>query len=182
MPLNEILAMPHFSNYTSGDPTDKLYIKNLPKDVTVEDFYYIYGRHFPDNKVMKRDLEIQIMARRMKGQAFLTFPTVAIAKQGLEETNGYFLRSKPIIVSFGKHSSHKGENGQQQEGKDEEQHDRMKKLDDETIVIEITEGDTEEMRRGTREDILTGDLISMGEEENLVMDLKDLFADNMREK
>jgi len=118
MPLSEILALPHFGNYAAGEPTDKLYIKNLPKDVTEQDFYWLYGKHFPDQRVMKRDLEIQIMSGRMKGQAFLTFPTVAIAKLALEETNGYYLRTKPIIVAFGKHSSNKEKSKTSDDGND----------------------------------------------------------------
>jgi len=102
IPLEQILANPKFKNYSAGEPSDKLYLKNLPKNVTVEDIYWIYGRHFPDEKVMKRDLEIQIMTGRMKGQAFLIFPTVAIAKQALQDTNGYLLRDKPIIAEFGR--------------------------------------------------------------------------------
>lgn len=30
-------------NYTAGDPTPVLYIKNLAKDVVVDDFYFIFG-------------------------------------------------------------------------------------------------------------------------------------------
>jgi len=49
---------------------------------------------------MKRDLEIQLLTGRMKGQAFLTFPTIDIAKHALMESNGYLLRDKPMIVEF----------------------------------------------------------------------------------
>jgi len=107
--LEQILANPKFKNYTPGAPTDKLYIKNLSKNVTIEDFYWVYGRHFPDDKVMKRDLEIQIMTGRMKGQAFLIFPTVAIAKAALEDSNGYLLKEKPMIVSFARSVGHTDE-------------------------------------------------------------------------
>ena len=30
-------------NYTAGNPASVLYIKNLAKDVVVDDFYYIFG-------------------------------------------------------------------------------------------------------------------------------------------
>lgn len=30
-------------NYTVGDPNANLYIKNLAKDVVVDDFYHIFG-------------------------------------------------------------------------------------------------------------------------------------------
>lgn len=30
-------------NYTAGTPAPVLYIKNLAKDIVVDDFYYIFG-------------------------------------------------------------------------------------------------------------------------------------------
>lgn len=30
-------------NYTAGNPSSVLYIKNLAKDVVAEDFYFIFG-------------------------------------------------------------------------------------------------------------------------------------------
>eukprot|EP00850_Spirogloea_muscicola_P002866 SM000011S19044 [mRNA] locus=s11:550035:553810:- [translate_table: standard] len=41
----EILAMPMFKNYSVGEPSDVLYVKNLAKDVTQEDLLHIYGKH-----------------------------------------------------------------------------------------------------------------------------------------
>jgi len=51
---------------------------------------------------MKRDLEIQIMDGRMKGQAFVTFPTILAAEEAVNQTNGYTLRGKPMVLSFSK--------------------------------------------------------------------------------
>lgn len=31
-------------NYTAGNPSLVLYIKNLAKDVVIDDFYYIFGK------------------------------------------------------------------------------------------------------------------------------------------
>ena len=31
-------------NYTAGNPAPVLYVKNLAKDVTADDFYYIFGK------------------------------------------------------------------------------------------------------------------------------------------
>ncbi|GER51171.1 RNA binding protein [Striga asiatica] len=39
---------------------------------------------------------------RMTGQAFLTFPTVKLARNGLNAVNGYLFISKPMIVQFGR--------------------------------------------------------------------------------
>ena len=38
----------------------------------------------------------------MKGQAFITFPKIEQAVKALEETNGYILNDKPIVVMFGR--------------------------------------------------------------------------------
>ena len=43
---------------------------------------------------------------RMKGQAFITFPSDETAEKALSSTHGYVLHAKPmIIVSFQFHSS-----------------------------------------------------------------------------
>lgn len=39
---------------------------------------------------------------RMKGQAFVTFPQVKQASEALEDTNGYILHDKPMVIAFGK--------------------------------------------------------------------------------
>lgn len=38
----------------------------------------------------------------MKGQAFITLQNDVQAKMALEETNGYILKDKPIVVQFAK--------------------------------------------------------------------------------
>lgn len=39
---------------------------------------------------------------RMKGQAFVTLPTVELAELALKETNGYIMKGKPMVVQFAK--------------------------------------------------------------------------------
>lgn len=39
---------------------------------------------------------------RMKGQAFVTFPSEKQASEALTDTNGYILNDKPMVVVFGK--------------------------------------------------------------------------------
>lgn len=39
---------------------------------------------------------------RMKGQAFVTLQNVEQAQRALEETNGYILKDKPMVVHFAK--------------------------------------------------------------------------------
>ena len=38
----------------------------------------------------------------MKGQAFITFPQVNQASEALEDTNGFILKDKPMVIAFGK--------------------------------------------------------------------------------
>lgn len=54
--------------------------------------YYLYFRY--DIRLMQEG--------RMKGQAFVTLQNVAQAQLALEETNGYILKDKPMVVQFGK--------------------------------------------------------------------------------
>lgn len=38
----------------------------------------------------------------MKGQAFITLQNVVQAQMALDETNGYILKNKPMVVQFSK--------------------------------------------------------------------------------
>ena len=38
------------------------------------------------------------MTGRMKGQAFVTFPSVELAREALNTLNGYIFKEKPIVV------------------------------------------------------------------------------------
>jgi len=44
------------------------------------------------------------MSGKMKGQAFVTFPTVEQASRALGETHGVKLGEKPMYVMYGKKS------------------------------------------------------------------------------
>ncbi|XP_042000282.1 U11/U12 small nuclear ribonucleoprotein 65 kDa protein-like isoform X2 [Salvia splendens] len=84
LPPEEILSLPKFKNYTAGDPTPVLYIKNLAKDVVVDDFYFIFGSFFGSIDAAKFNLAVKLMQEgRMRGQAFVTFPTVELARNAL---------------------------------------------------------------------------------------------------
>lgn len=55
-------------------------------------FYYLYSRY-----------EVRLMQEgRMKGQAFITLQNAVQAKMALDETNGYILKDKPMVVQFAK--------------------------------------------------------------------------------
>ncbi|KAL6514148.1 hypothetical protein OROHE_019135 [Orobanche hederae] len=106
LPPEEILSLPRFKNYTAGDPTSVLYVKNLAKDVVVDDFYFIFGSFFESVDAVKSSLGVKLMQEgRMRGQAFVTFPTVELARNALKVVNGYVFKGKPMVVQFGRSPS-----------------------------------------------------------------------------
>ncbi|XP_042381459.1 U11/U12 small nuclear ribonucleoprotein 65 kDa protein-like isoform X1 [Zingiber officinale] len=105
LPPEEILSLPMFKNYSPGDPASVLYIKNLAKDVVVDDFYFIFGSLFGSIEAARVGLTIKLMQEgRMRGQAFVTFPSVDLAQHALNLVNGYVFKGKPIIIQFGRNS------------------------------------------------------------------------------
>ncbi|OAY44413.1 U11/U12 small nuclear ribonucleoprotein 65 kDa protein isoform X1 [Manihot esculenta] len=102
----EILSLPKFKNYTVGNPTSVLYIKNLSKDMVPDDFFFIFGSLFGGIDAAKTGLSVKLMQEgRMRGQAFVTFPSVELAHQALNLVNGYVFKGKPMIIQFGRNPS-----------------------------------------------------------------------------
>ncbi|EEF36954.1 RNA binding protein, putative [Ricinus communis] len=102
----EILSLPQFKNYTVGNPASVLYIKNLSKDMVADDFFYIFGSLFGSLDAAKVGLSVKLMQEgRMRGQAFVTFPSVELAHQALNLVNGYVFKGKPMIIQFGRNPS-----------------------------------------------------------------------------
>eukprot|EP01090_Pellita_catalonica_P009349 TRINITY_DN20412_c0_g1_i1.p1 TRINITY_DN20412_c0_g1~~TRINITY_DN20412_c0_g1_i1.p1 ORF type:complete len:144 (+),score=23.21 TRINITY_DN20412_c0_g1_i1:55-486(+) len=95
--MSELLL--NFPTYTRGDPSKKLYIKNLAKTVTESDLQSI----FPDCA----DIKLMNPNSRLRGQAFLTFPTEQLATTALDTTIGSILKNKPIVISFGRTTTKK---------------------------------------------------------------------------
>ncbi|KAL1195362.1 U11/U12 small nuclear ribonucleoprotein 65 kDa protein [Cardamine amara subsp. amara] len=103
LPPQDILSLPMFKNYTAGNPSLVLYIKNLAKDVVIDDFYYIFGSQFGNMEAAKSSLGVRLMQEgRMRGQAFLTFPSVELAHRALNLVNGFVFKGKPMIIQFGR--------------------------------------------------------------------------------
>lgn len=102
----EILSLPMFKNYAAGNPAAVLYIKNLAKEVVADDFYFIFGSIFGSVDSAKSGLSVKLMQEgRMRGQAFLTFPSVELASNALNLANGYVFKGKPMIIQFGRNTS-----------------------------------------------------------------------------
>ncbi|KAF6983660.1 hypothetical protein CFC21_001799 [Triticum aestivum] len=103
LPTEEILSLPMFKNYTPGNPASVLYIKNLAKDVVHDDFYYVFGSVFESLDAARSGLSIKLMQEgRMRGQAFVTFPSVELAQRALNLAHGYAFKGKPMIIQFGR--------------------------------------------------------------------------------
>ncbi|XP_014237999.1 RNA-binding protein 40 [Trichogramma pretiosum] len=96
--------LPVFKNYHPGKPSNRLYIKNLAKQVEENDLHSIYRKYIlPDSNPGESEYNVRLMQEgRMKGQAFITLPNITQAQLALNETNGYILKEKPIVVQFAK--------------------------------------------------------------------------------
>ncbi|KAM7269202.1 hypothetical protein ACFE04_024699 [Oxalis oulophora] len=110
-PPEEILSLPMFKNYVAGDPSSKLYVKNLAKDVVEDDFYFLFGSLFGSTDEAKSCLTLKLYREgRMRRQAFVTFPSVDLAQHALNLVHGYELKGKPIIIQFRRNTSATEEN------------------------------------------------------------------------
>lgn len=89
---------PAFKNYQPGNPSQRLYIKNLHAKVTQLDLYRLFLKFIvlPDH-LDSFDI-VHMTKGRLRGQAFVTFPSIEIAERALQSTNGYMLQSRPMVV------------------------------------------------------------------------------------
>ncbi|EDV55543.1 RNA-binding region-containing protein 3 isoform X1 [Drosophila erecta] len=98
---SKLEALPVYKNYKTGDPSNKLYIKNLEKSVDEQQLRELYAKYTASS-----NLDIKVMQQgRMKGQAFVTFLEANnpdIIARALNETNGLLVHDKPMIVCYGK--------------------------------------------------------------------------------
>ncbi|CAI7996090.1 RNA-binding protein 41 [Geodia barretti] len=96
----QIKKLPHFANYSSGNPSSVLYIKNIHRKTTLDDLSAIFG-HWQDGVWPK----IRLLTGRLGGQAFAEFQDVGVASEALEAVNGYVVREKPLVISYGHQQS-----------------------------------------------------------------------------
>jgi U11/U12 small nuclear ribonucleoprotein 65 kDa protein len=109
MSYSDMKILPVFKNYHPGQPSLRLYIKNLAKSVTDQDVKRIY-RHYVENLTEEEQIgfDVRVMQEgKMKGQAFVTFPSIRIAETALSETNGFLLKEKPMVVQFARAANKK---------------------------------------------------------------------------
>jgi U11/U12 small nuclear ribonucleoprotein SNRNP65 len=94
-----------FKNYSEGEPTDRIYIKNLERKVVKEsELRTIFGRFVLDNNGNpKTDLDINLLlSGRMRGQAFVKFKNIETAQNALKGAHRYILHGKPMVIQFAK--------------------------------------------------------------------------------
>lgn len=99
---SDMKILPVFKNYHPGQPSMRLYIKNLAKTVTEQDVKRIYKRYVENlSEEEMIGFDVRVMQEgKMKGQAFVTFPSDRLAEAALHETNGFLLKDKPMVVQF----------------------------------------------------------------------------------
>ncbi|XP_016134550.1 RNA-binding protein 40-like [Sinocyclocheilus grahami] len=115
---DEMKKMSVFKNYEPGEPTCRLYVKNIAKQVEEKDLKFIYGRYIDISSEEERNMfDIVLMKEgRMKGQAFIGLPSERSAEKALKETNGYVLNDKPLVVQFARSAKPKQESADSKKG------------------------------------------------------------------
>ncbi|TRY89182.1 hypothetical protein DNTS_015763 [Danionella cerebrum] len=98
---DEIKKLSVFKKYDPGEPTCRLYVKNIARHVEEKDLKFIYGRYIDVSSEEERNMfDIVLMKEgRMKGQAFIGLPSERSAEKALNETNGFVLKDKPLVVN-----------------------------------------------------------------------------------
>ncbi|CAH1792254.1 unnamed protein product [Owenia fusiformis] len=111
---SEMKDLSVYKKYDPGEPTPRLYVKNIAKQTTDKELHYIYGRYVDwDNETETNMFDIRLMKEgRMKGQAFVTLPNQNIAQRALKDTNGYELNGKPLVVQFARSAKPKEGQGE----------------------------------------------------------------------
>ncbi|XP_035272190.1 RNA-binding region-containing protein 3 isoform X1 [Anguilla anguilla] len=115
---DEIKRMSVFKNYEPGEPTCRLYVKNIAKQVEEKDLKNIYGRYIDITSEAERNMFDVILMKegRMKGQAFVGLPNEKSAEKALRDTNGYVLHDKPLVVQFARSAKPKQDTNDPKKG------------------------------------------------------------------
>lgn len=96
--LEEIRKLPRFQNYSPGSENQVLYLKNLHYKVDIRELMALFCRFDEETCLVK----YRLLSGKLRGQAFVTLPSVQAATKALELCNGYVLRGKPVIIEYGK--------------------------------------------------------------------------------
>uniref|UniRef100_UPI00358FB6B4 RNA-binding region-containing protein 3 n=1 Tax=Myxine glutinosa TaxID=7769 RepID=UPI00358FB6B4 len=107
----EMTKLPVFKRYEAGEPTCRLYVKNLSKQTENKDLKYIFGRYVDFSLDVERNMfDIRLMKEgRMKGQAFVGLPSERVAEKALRDVCGFVLHGKPMVIQFARSARPKEE-------------------------------------------------------------------------
>uniref|UniRef100_S4RFZ6 RNA-binding region-containing protein 3 n=1 Tax=Petromyzon marinus TaxID=7757 RepID=S4RFZ6_PETMA len=100
-----------FKNYSAGEPTCRLYVKNLSRQVSEQDLKHIFGRYVDfSSDVEKNMFDVRLMREgRMKGQAFVGLPSEREAQKALRDAHGYVLHGRPLVIQYARSARPKEE-------------------------------------------------------------------------
>lgn len=104
---DEVSNHPKFKNYSVGQPSTCLYIKNVHKKTKQDDLINLYASFVNYSSEIEKDSFSCVLMKtgRMRGQAFVKFSTLETAIKAVEMTNGYKLFNEPIVVCFSRKKS-----------------------------------------------------------------------------
>lgn len=100
--LKEIQQIPRFRDYTPGEPSSTIYLKNLSSQVVESDLVALFNRF---QRPEEPKIVFRLLKGRMKGQAFVKFSDVDSATEALNLVNGYNFKGKPIIIEYGRQNT-----------------------------------------------------------------------------
>lgn len=110
--LEDVLRLPKFSNYSRGEPTNRLYVKNLHRKVSEGVLRGVFARYLLSAEQDRlaeevpsetaRMLTVDLKTKgRLKGQAFVEFPQEDQAERALQGAFGLVLEGKPMVIVRG---------------------------------------------------------------------------------
>nr|XP_015207029.1 PREDICTED: RNA-binding protein 41 [Lepisosteus oculatus] len=97
--VQEIQQIPRFRNYQQGEPSKVLFVRNLSPRASLAQLVSVFSRFQPPRAPV---LRYRLLTGRLKGQAFITFPDAATAREALELANGFRLLDRPLVIEFGR--------------------------------------------------------------------------------
>lgn len=102
MSKEQLSKLSAFKRHEPGDPSQRLYVKNLAKTTSEADLKAVFGSFVVWSDPYERStFHVQLYTSgRLKGQAFVTFASEEAAGRALRSTHGFVLNEKPMAVQF----------------------------------------------------------------------------------
>ncbi|KAH9085311.1 hypothetical protein Ae201684P_005021 [Aphanomyces euteiches] len=97
LPPQELSQLKHMQGYSENAASEVLYVKNIAKSVDVSDLTYVFGCVFADDTAMEAMKVKLFQEGRLKGQAFIEFPSIELATMALRLVHGVVLDEKPLL-------------------------------------------------------------------------------------